>query len=50
MVHDHRVELEGRDLLAAAVDDFLEAAGEEEVALLVELPWSPVRNQPSAKA
>ena len=41
----------GRDLLAAAVDHFLEAAGERRVAVGVEAALRrPVRNQPSRNA
>ena len=36
MIHQHVVDLERRDLLAAAVDDLLEPAGDAQIAILVE--------------
>ena len=36
MVQQHAIDFERADLLAAAVDDFLQAAGQAQIALAVE--------------
>ena len=36
MIHQHLVDLERRDLLAAAIDDLLQPAGDAQIAVLVE--------------
>ena len=36
MFHQHVIDLERRDLLAAAVDDFLEASGDFQIAVTIE--------------
>ena len=38
MLHEYFVHFLGSDLLAAAVDDLLQPAGEEQIAFLVESP------------
>ena len=38
MFHQHIVDFEGRDLLAAPVDDFLEASGDFQITVAIEEP------------
>ena len=47
---DAFVDLARRHFLAAAVDDLLQAARQRDIALDVDNPRSPVRNQPFTQA
>ena len=38
MVHQHGIDLQRADLLAAAIDDFLEPAGQPQIAVRVDRP------------